>query len=150
AQPSASAEPPTEHLAAVDSPNAQDDMDSSPLDDFEAEEPGKSRWGKGLLITLLTLIVLGGAYGAAAWYLGDQVPSGTTVAGVNIGGLSDAEARERLEEDLANISAEPVPVSLQDSAATIDPTEVGLRLDLDATLGDLTGFTLDPRALANH
>lgn len=111
---------------------------------------GRSRWRPVVLAVALLLLVLGVAYGAAAWYLGDQVPAGTTVAGIPVGGLDEAAAQERLTAELAEPADQPVPVRMADGEATIDPAEVSLEPDVAATLGDLTGFTLDPRVLSDR
>ncbi|MDD9206874.1 VanW family protein [Georgenia sp. 10Sc9-8] len=111
---------------------------------------GRSRWRTLGLAVALLLLVLGTAYGAVAWYLGDQVPAGTTVAGVPVGGLDEAAAQDRLADELSGPADGPVPVRMADGEATIDPGEVGLAPDVAATLDNLTGFTLDPRVLSDR
>jgi vancomycin resistance protein YoaR len=99
----------------------------------------------GAVVLLLVLAYVGGA-----WYLGDRVPRGTTVAGVSVGGMTAEQARERLETDLADARTAPVRVVLGDNETTIDPAEASLALDVDATVEALTGFSLDPRVVLAH
>ncbi len=122
--------------------------DDSPLVGFTDEEPRRRR--RGWVIALVVLLVLAGGYAAAAWYLGDRVPRGATVAGVDIGGLTAAGATDRLTETLADATTAPVPVSLGEAETTFDPVAAGLELDVDATIDKLTGLTFDPRVVIGH
>ncbi|QDB78404.1 vanomycin resistance protein VanB [Georgenia wutianyii] len=120
--------------------------DQSLLVDFADEEPRRRR--RGWIIALVALLVLVGGYVAASWYLGDRVPRGATVAGVDIGGLTAEEATARLTETLATATTEPVPVALGEAETTLEPT--GLELDVEATVGQVTGLTFDPRVVVAH
>jgi len=117
----------------------------SPLEQFDVEEPRRGR--RGLVVGLVVVALLAIVYGVGAWFLGDRTPTGTTVAGVPVGGLSQADARARLESELAPLAAEQVPVSVGEAHSSIDPEAVGLTFDVNATVEELTGFTLDPRVL---
>lgn len=116
----------------------------SPLDRFDAEEPRK---GRGWLVAGVVVLVLALAYGAAAWFLGDRVPNGTVVAGVPVGGMTQAAATERLESELGPLTTDAIPVSVGEGLSSIDPAGVSLTLDVDSTLDPVTGFSLDPRVL---
>ncbi|MFC0533966.1 VanW family protein [Phytohabitans kaempferiae] len=84
-------------------------------------------------------------------YAGD-VPRGTTVLGIEIGGRDAADAAQALRTGLARQSdrlAAPVPVRLGDNArdTRVIPGEVGLGVDVDATVraasvGGANPFTL--------
>ncbi|MGI8645564.1 MAG: hypothetical protein ACR2JD_04500, partial [Nocardioides sp.] len=51
--------------------------------------------GRAVLFLLLVLVALvGGAYVAAYLTAGDKIPRGTTVAGVDVGGRSQAAAAQ--------------------------------------------------------
>lgn len=108
--------------------------------------PLAREWGRITARLLVTLVVLGGAYLALAWWTGRQVPTSAVVEGVAIGGLSPQQAQERLERELRARAAAPVRVEVAatGSSFTIDPAAAGLSLDLPATLSGLSGFTLDP------
>ncbi|MEO7423188.1 MAG: VanW family protein [Ornithinibacter sp.] len=120
------------------------------LDTFPQAAPEESpalagrRW---VIATAIVLLTLGVGYGAAAWWFGERVASGTTVSGVAIGGQSAAQARETLSRELAPKAADPL--SLTSGAGTVEvaPADVGLALDIDATVDSLVGFTLDPTAM---
>ncbi len=136
----------TPHSPTYDDPEPKDDRMPSPFDEFAAEPP-RRRSRRGLVIAAVVVLLLAAAYGAGAWFLGDRTPNGATVAGVPIGGLSAADARERLADELAPLAEEQIPVSVGEAISSVDPAAVGLTLDVEATLDDLTGFTLDPRVL---
>jgi len=80
----------------------------------------------------LGLLIIG--WVAAAVFLGDAVPRGTTVLGVPIGGLRPQAAQLRLETDLAGRAAAPIPVSVGPDTLAVDPATVGLGLDAEATV----------------
>jgi len=125
------------------------DAPGSPLDAFEAETP-RVRTGRGLRIAAwagLGTVVLAGGYVAAQVATADQIPRGTTVVGVDIGGRSRADAVSLLESSLAERAAAPVPVTAGQLSAEIDPADAGLGLDAPATVAGLTGFSLAPAAL---
>ncbi|QAY70230.1 VanW family protein [Xylanimonas protaetiae] len=95
-------------------------------------------------------VALAGAYGAAQWHLTDQVPAGTTVAGVDVGGLRHAEAVAALDAGLAPRLAAPVAVTAGAASAEVDPVAAGLAVDTHATVDALTGFSLHPQRLWTH
>ncbi len=118
------------------------------LVDFGEEPPRRRR--RGWIVAVVVLVLLLGGYAAGAWYLGDRVPRGATVAGVDIGGLTAQDATERLEETLADTATEPVPVALADNETTLDPAAAGLELDAAATVDRLSGLSFDPRSVFAH
>lgn len=89
-----------------------------------------------VLAALVAMLSSGIGLTAAYAYAGD-VPRGTTVLGVDIGGMSRTEAEAALSAQLAEHQAElsaPVKVQVADVPAEIDPAEVGLRVDVPATV----------------
>lgn len=82
----------------------------------------------------------------AAWATAGRVPAGTTVSGVPIGGLGGEAAVQRLTSALDRHDA-PVRISLAGAGASLDPAAAGLRFDPRPLVGDLVGFSLDPRRL---
>lgn len=78
---------------------------------------------------------------AAYAYAGD-VPRGTTVLGVDLGGMTRAEAAEALRAGLAaqaEALAAPVEVRVGDATTELDPAEVDLAVDVDATVAAAAG-----------
>jgi len=118
------------------------DPPSSPLDVFEPEERHGRRWPRRLVLVVGIVLVLGAAYVGASYALGDRVPRGTTVAGVDLGGLTGDEAVARLQDELAGVSTEPIDVVANDVHATVDPATAGLVLDAQATVDTLIGVDL--------
>ncbi|QTE28819.1 VanW family protein [Pengzhenrongella sicca] len=121
----------------------------SPLDEFEADEP-RRRWPRVVLTIVGVAVVLGGAYVGASWALSDRVPRGTTVAGIEIGGQDAATATATLEDGLASLVAEPIPVVAGENSTTVAPADAGLAFDAEATVAALTGFDLQPLRLWHH
>lgn len=114
-------------------------------------DPGQARRKRVAVATLigaLTLLIVG-YVGAAAWASG-RVPSDTTVGGVQVGGLTPAAARAALAKGVAERSAAPVALTAGGKTATIDPAEAGLEVDLDESIADLTGFSLNPVNVIGH
>ncbi|WP_127129663.1 VanW family protein [Georgenia sp. SYP-B2076] len=145
----AEAPPVADAPPASDAPPAAQDTPpppGSPLDQFEAEQP-RRRSKRGLVVAAIVVLVAVVAYGVGAWFFGGRIPSGTVVAGVPIGGLSADAARDRLDTELAALQTEQVPVSVGEALSSVDPAAAGLTFDVDATLDNLTGFTLNPRVL---
>lgn len=82
----------------------------------------------------VVLVVAGG--GATYAFAGD-IPRGTSVLGIDLGGLSRAEAADRLRAGLAEREARltaPVTVRVAEQSAQVRPPDVGLGVDVDATV----------------
>ncbi|KQW49206.1 hypothetical protein ASC77_10980 [Nocardioides sp. Root1257] len=111
-------------------------MTKTPRDASGRESAG----GKVVVLLLGGLLVLvGGAYAAAYFAAGDKVPRGTTVAGVEIGGLTPTAAEDELTAGLEDRVDRPIPVSVDGTTATIDPTDAGLTVDVAATVDQAGG-----------
>jgi vancomycin resistance protein YoaR len=96
-----------------------------------SEQGRETEGGRVVLLLLLGLVVLfGGGYAAAYIVAGDNVPRGTTIAGVEVGGRSREAAVVALERGLAQRSTAPIPVSVDDGATEgFDPAAAGLAVD---------------------
>jgi vancomycin resistance protein YoaR len=88
-------------------------------------------------------------YGGAAWAFSAKVPGGTTVAGVDVGGLSEPAAARKLTAAFAGLDGS-LPVKIGSASAELDLTEAGLTLDAEATARSLAGFSLNPATLWRH
>lgn len=95
----------------------------------------------------MALVLLGGAYVGALWLWSDRVPPGTTVAGVDIGGLASTDAVATLEESLADAAEGPLHVAVGEKQTELDPAASGLTFDAVATVAEVTGFGLEPARL---
>ncbi|MFB9954619.1 VanW family protein [Cellulomonas denverensis] len=124
--------------------------EEAPLDVFDEEPAGKRRWWRPVLIVAGVLVVLGGAYVGGAYALADRVPRGTTVAGIEVGGMSAQDARTALTEGLAERSSQPITVTAREVSGTVDPATAGLTFDVEATVDSLTGIDLRPQRMWQH
>ncbi|MEV7520100.1 VanW family protein [Streptomyces sp. NPDC091371] len=84
---------------------------------------------------------LGGLY-AAGLAVGDDIAADTRVRGVDIGGMSRAQAEHTLAGALGPRAAAPLTVLVGDRLAQVAPASVGLSLD--------TAATVDRAARAGH
>jgi vancomycin resistance protein YoaR len=85
-----------------------------------------------VLVLALLVAVAGAALFARAYTLRDSVLPGVSVAGVDVGGLSRADAQVRLQQELAPRLARPVRVTVGEGAFAVLPDRVWA-LDLAAT-----------------
>jgi vancomycin resistance protein YoaR len=139
----------TQGTEGTDGTGGTDAPDASPLAVFDADER-RRRWPRVLGTTVGVLVVLAGGYVGASWALADVVPRGTTVAGVEVGGLGRDEAAAALESGLASRADDEVPVTANGRTTSVDPASAGLTLDVAATVDGLTGFDLQPLRLWRH
>ncbi|MCR6687918.1 VanW family protein [Cellulomonas sp.] len=130
-------------------PVPQNPRGDSPFDGFEEERPTR-RWPRRVLIGTGVALLLVGAYVGASYATGDRVPRGTTVAGVDIGGLGRAEAVALLESELTPSADSSLDVVAREVQAQIDPVDAGLTFDAEATVDGLTGVELAEPARLWH
>lgn len=80
------------------------------------------------------VLALGGlAYAVDRAMSSGEVPRGVQVAGVDIGGLDQPIARNRLEAALNQRVAQPLTVRVGDVRTNLVPRDIGLRVDWDGT-----------------
>ena len=103
-----------------------------------------------LAALVVTLVVIAGAYVALAVWAGDRVPAGVRVQGVDVAGLSRADAVQRLRTELGPRAERPVTLRAGPASTEVVPSGAGLGVDVRATLDPLVGFSLDPRSLLRH
>ena len=87
---------------------------------------------------VLVLLAVGG-YAAAYVGAGDQLPRSATISGVDVGGLSPAEAEDALRAGLADAEGRPIQVSVDGRTAEVDPAEAGLQVDHAASVAAAAG-----------
>ncbi len=78
------------------------------------------------------MLVLGGV--VTAYSAAPDIPRGVSVLGITIGGMSRDDARAALNAGLADRIDQPVHVKVQDRPVDLNPADVGLSLDVDATV----------------
>lgn len=117
-----------------------------PPDAPEVHRSHAGRW-VALVLGLLALVLVVG-YAAAVWAVsGADVPGGTTVRGVDIGGMSTDQAVATLEAELGEDAAAPIPVTAGEAETELEPAEAGLTVDWEATVEQASGRVLAPAAL---
>ena len=113
----------------------------------EPPAPRRGRWPLVLGVVLLGVLAL--YAGAAAWF-GDRVPRSTTVAGVAVGGQGADEARATLTRQLVPKSAAPLVLTSRAGKLEAAPADLGVAVDVDATVDDLVRFSLSPADVWHH
>ncbi len=94
--------------------------------------------------------MLVGGYAATVVSVSGDVPAGTTVRGVDIGGMTTDEAATTLEQELGAEANAPIPVTAGEATAEITPAEAGLAVDWEATASQASGLILRPSELLAH
>jgi vancomycin resistance protein YoaR len=108
--------------------------------------------GRVVLLVIGGLLLLAGA-GYAAAYLGasDRVPRGTSVAGVEIGGHTPAEAVRVLRDGLADRASAPISVRVGGRTESVSPEQAGLSVDYVASVAAAgAGQSWDPQRLWDY
>lgn len=113
----------------------------------EAEPSPRRRWP---FLVAGAALVVGVLYVVAAAMLADRVPRGTTVSGVAVGGQGSQQASATLTTALGAAAARPLVLTSAAGEVETTPEALGLRVDVDATVGELTGFSLAPGTMWAH
>ncbi|WP_244203886.1 peptidoglycan binding domain-containing protein, partial [Streptomyces tricolor] len=109
----------------------------------DAGPAGRNRIGRVALVAGTAVGVgFGGLYLVGLLASSEEVPAGTRVSGVDIGGLSRSEAREKLDGSLGRTWSEPMKVRLGDSVDTIHVS--GISLDSEETVARAAQTGSDP------
>ncbi|WIM69070.1 VanW family protein [Corynebacterium breve] len=74
----------------------------------------------------------------------DAVPRGTTVGGIEIGGMKHDEAVRTLEEQLGDEAGAPVTVTAGELTSDIVPAQAGLGIDWEATVAAAGEESMNP------
>jgi vancomycin resistance protein YoaR len=91
--------------------------------------------------------------GAAVFYGGllvgsnSEIPGNTNVLGVQIGGLSTAEATAILQQELGPKSESPIAISAYDNTALLVPLDAGMSFDAAATAAAASSRAFNPLEL---
>ncbi|QKV92733.1 peptidoglycan binding domain-containing protein [Streptomyces sp. NA02950] len=109
-----------------------------------AGKPKKKGRSKLVMLVALLVVVGGGAYSAGLVMNHADVPNGTTVLGVDIGGTSKEAAVEKLDSELGNRTTAPLKVSVDGEQKEIKPSVAGLALDTETTVRNVAGRDYNP------
>jgi EmrB/QacA subfamily drug resistance transporter len=97
----------------------------------------------------LVSAVLVSSYLGGLVYAGPGVLRGTTVHGVDIGGLQPAQAERKLDQSLRPASAAPIPVQAGNERLSLDPRNAGLDIDVPGTVAATARRSANPIRLAD-
>ncbi|NDL59768.1 VanW family protein [Phytoactinopolyspora mesophila] len=118
------------------------------------EEPATAagssgRGRKAAIIAGAVVVTIGVLYGVTYLIAGNKLASNATVAGIEVGGLTTTEARERLEAELPAVVDEPIHIHVGDTESMYDivPSEAGLDIDIPGTLAAVPGGSANPVSL---
>jgi vancomycin resistance protein YoaR len=104
----------------------------------------RGRGRRRLLVLSAVVVGLGLLYGGDLLLSSGSVPRGVTVAGVGVGGLSLADAEERLRAEIGPRTEAPIPVTVGNVRGEIDPVAAGLSVDWASTLEQAGSQPLNP------
>ncbi|MFE1339390.1 hypothetical protein ACFW6K_17125 [Streptomyces sp. NPDC058733] len=100
-----------------------------------ASRPPKKKGRRKLPLLVGGVVVLAaGVYGAGLLMNHSDVPKGTTVLGVDIGGGTRDEAVKKLDAVLGGRVNQPLKLSVDGSTVALKPDQAGLHFDEDATV----------------
>ncbi|THA60802.1 hypothetical protein E6P78_26410 [Streptomyces sp. A0958] len=106
--------------------------------------PAKKGRSKLVLLGVAAVCLLGVAYGAGLLMNHSDVPKGTTVLGVDIGGGTKEQGVEKLDAALAKRAAAPLQLSVDGKKTQLAPDKAGLSLDSQATVRSAAGSDYNP------
>ncbi len=126
-----------------------EETDAPGWNDRSGERTSDRRVVPWLLFGLALLF--GAGYVAAYFATSDRIPRGTTVVGVEIGGLTPAVAESRLADGLSERLERPVRLTALDQQTSVQPEAAGLRVDVPATVRAAGGGrSWDPRRMFEY
>lgn len=108
--------------------------------------PPKKKKGRSKLMAagagIITLVAI--AYGAGLLLNHSDVPKGTTVFGVDIGGGTRDDAVDKLEATLGERSTAPLQLTVGGKKEELGPDKAGLTFDSQATVRNAAGSDYNP------
>jgi hypothetical protein len=100
-----------------------------------SSKPAKKKGrNKPALLGVLVVVLAGGAYGAGLLMNHSDVPKGTTVLGVDIGGGTRDEAVKKLDDAFGNRTDKALKLSVDGETVSLKPDQAGLQFDSTATV----------------
>ncbi len=97
-----------------------------------AKKKGRSKLG---LLVGGVVVLGGGVYGAGLLMNHSDVPKGTTVLGVDIGGGTRDEAVNKLDKALGDRTTKALKLTVDGETVSLTPDQAGLQFDKQATVG---------------
>ncbi|MEU6813362.1 hypothetical protein [Streptomyces sp. NPDC046860] len=109
-----------------------------------APAPKKKGRSKLMLLVAGVVVVVGGAYGAGLLMNRTDVPKGTTVLGLDIGGGTRDDAVKKLDDTFRGRVNKPLQLSVGGSAVALTPDKAGLQFDYAATVAEAAKSDYNP------
>ncbi|MGZ0205035.1 hypothetical protein ACNFR7_33215, partial [Streptomyces sp. RM1] len=108
-----------------------------------AAKPKKGR-SKLVLLAVGVVVIAGGVYGAGLLMNHTDVPKGTTVLGVDIGGGTRDDAVKKLDDAFGSRVAKPLKLDVGGKTVTLTPANAGLQFDFQATASQAATSDYNP------
>ncbi|MFG3095810.1 hypothetical protein [Streptomyces sp. NPDC048202] len=109
-----------------------------------APQPKKKGRSKLMLLVAGVVVVVGGAYGAGLLMNRTDVPKGTTVLGLDIGGGTRDDAVKKLDDTFGDRVNKPLQLSVGGGNVALTPDKAGLQFDYQATVADAAKSDYNP------
>ncbi|MFF3851311.1 hypothetical protein [Streptomyces sp. NPDC002328] len=122
-------------------PVAQNAQAADSKKNQKAKKKGRS---KLVLVGALVVVGAAGAYGAGLLMNHSDVPKGTTVLGVEIGGGTRDDAVKKLGEAFDGRVNQALKLSVDGSTVTLKPDQAGLQFDMQSTVDAAAGSDYNP------
>ncbi|MFF4793694.1 hypothetical protein ACFY2M_28890 [Streptomyces sp. NPDC001276] len=108
--------------------------------------PKAKKKGRNKLVLLCgaVIVVAGVAYGAGLLMNHSDVPKGTTVLGVDIGGGTRDDAVKKLDDAFGSRVNQPLKLSVEGRTVTLKPDQAGLQFDTQATASSAATSDYNP------
>ncbi|MEV1023908.1 hypothetical protein [Streptomyces sp. NPDC050264] len=135
--PGAKTPAPTPHTP----PKLPDPVQSAPAAAAKKKKKGRS---KLVLLGVGVVGVAGVAYGAGLLMNHSDVPKGTTVLGVDIGGGTRDQAAAKLDDSLGKRTGQALKLQVDGKTVELKPDQAGLSLDSAATVSAAAGSDYNP------
>ncbi|MBB1242913.1 hypothetical protein GL263_04935 [Streptomyces durbertensis] len=110
----------------------------------EPDPPARKGRSKLVLLGVAAAGLVGIAYGAGLLLDHSDIPNGTTVLGVDIGGSTQQEAVAKLNAALGSRTTDPLVLEVDGAEQQLKPSVAGLSLDTDETVRGATGRDYNP------
>ncbi|MEU6653291.1 hypothetical protein ABZ904_28620 [Streptomyces sp. NPDC046900] len=111
----------------------------------KSAKPARSKGRSKPALLIGGLVFLGGvAYGAGLLMNHSDVPKGTTVLGVDIGGGTRDDAIQKLDSALGSRTGKPLELSVDGKTVALRPDQAGLQLDSKATVATAAQSDYNP------
>ncbi|MFD6194639.1 hypothetical protein [Streptomyces sp. NPDC060275] len=142
--PSGSGDGPLPHTP----PKLPEPVSAPPASSAKPAKPAKKKGRKKLPLLVGGLVVVAGVtYGAGLLMNRSDVPKGTTVLGVDIGGGTRDDAVEKLDKALGARAAKPLKLTVGGETVSLKPDQAGLQLDTQATASSAATSDYNPMSV---